>query len=377
MLLVLALAIAYVHLRENRLAAGLLFGVRAATLAAIAQTVVRSFWAESRERRQGAIAAGAFVAMVACALPVPLVLAGSIAAGLAADALRPGATNATTASPAGARPTAAVPTAANPTAARPAAAAMDSPTARAVVGTRVVARVARQLALGLALWIVPLVALAVALGPAHVVAREAFFFGKTALVAAGALPAVLAYAAQPLGAPPVWASAGEMLDGLGMGLVMSGHSLQMVPFFGFLAAWRSPGSWPGVTAGLAGAVTAGWAACLPAAWVLFVLGPRLRSLRGGRRVEAAIQGFRCGWTGVVAGLWTWLAVHLLFAGVRVWEGPLGWRGVAPRWWSLDLSAIALTAVAYLAVARWNWSPRVTVLASAGVGLLLRWGLGVL
>jgi chromate transporter len=68
----------------------------------------------------------------------------------------------------------------------------------------------------LALWIVPVIALAAWLGTDNVFSQIAVFFSKMAVVTFGGAYAVLAYVAQEAVQTFGWLKPGEMLDGLGM-----------------------------------------------------------------------------------------------------------------------------------------------------------------
>ena len=84
----------------------------------------------------------------------------------------------------------------------------------------------RVSALWLALWLVPVIALAAALGSDNVFSRIAVFFSKVAVVTFGGAYAVLAYAAQQAVDTYGWVSPDEMLDGLGMAETTPGRELE-------------------------------------------------------------------------------------------------------------------------------------------------------
>jgi chromate transporter len=67
------------------------------------------------------------------------------------------------------------------------------------------------------LWSVPVFLLAFCLGWNHTVVQEGTFFSKAALVTFGGAYAVLPYVAQQAVQTHRWLSAGQMLDGLGLG----------------------------------------------------------------------------------------------------------------------------------------------------------------
>src|SRR5262249_22212977 len=68
----------------------------------------------------------------------------------------------------------------------------------------------------LAIWLVPLAAVAFAFGPSHVLSQLAWFYSKLAVVTFGGAYAVLAYMAQEVVAGYGWLTPGEMLDALGL-----------------------------------------------------------------------------------------------------------------------------------------------------------------
>src|SRR5262249_43714763 len=76
-----------------------------------------------------------------------------------------------------------------------------------------VARALAVSAIWLALWLIPVIALLVALGGANVFSQIAVFFSKMAVVTFGGAYAVLAYVAQQAVENYAWLKPGEMLDG--------------------------------------------------------------------------------------------------------------------------------------------------------------------
>ena len=100
------------------------------------------------------------------------------------------------------------------------------------------APVLRTLAIWLAVWIVPLLAVAAIFGPDHVLAQLAIFFSKLAVVTFGGAYAVLAYMAQEVVNGYGWLTAGEMLDGLGLAETTNGPLILVTEFVGYIAALR-------------------------------------------------------------------------------------------------------------------------------------------
>ena len=92
----------------------------------------------------------------------------------------------------------------------------------------------RTIAIWLAIWIVPLVALSAAFAETPVFADLSLFFSKLAVVTFGGAYAVLAYMAQQAVETYGWLSAGEMLDGLGLAETTPGPLILVTEFVGFL-----------------------------------------------------------------------------------------------------------------------------------------------
>jgi chromate transporter len=95
----------------------------------------------------------------------------------------------------------------------------------------------------LLLWLAPVLALFLTLGPDDVFYRIASFFSQMAVVTFGGAYAVLAYVAQEAVDTFGWLQPGEMLDGLGMAETTPGPLIMVTQFVGFLAAFRSRQRW--------------------------------------------------------------------------------------------------------------------------------------
>ncbi|WP_460452609.1 chromate efflux transporter, partial [Alsobacter sp. SYSU BS001988] len=90
------------------------------------------------------------------------------------------------------------------------------------------------------LWLAPVLALLLALGPSDTFSQIALFFSKMAMVTFGGAYAVLAYVAQQAVESFGWLKPGEMLDGLGMAETTPGPLIMVLQFVGFMAAFRDP-----------------------------------------------------------------------------------------------------------------------------------------
>ncbi|WP_163564744.1 chromate transporter, partial [Klebsiella pneumoniae] len=82
----------------------------------------------------------------------------------------------------------------------------------------------------LVLWLAPVLALLLLLGPDNVFTRIATFFSAMATVSFGGAYAVLAYVAQEAVQSHHWLGPGEMLDGLGMAETTPGPLIMVLQF---------------------------------------------------------------------------------------------------------------------------------------------------
>ena len=153
-----------------------------------------------------------------------------------------------------------------------------------------VARALNVSAVWLALWLVPVAAIAVAFGADNVFSQIAIFFSKMAMVTFGGAYAVLAYVAQQAVEHYGWLKPGEMLDGLGMAETTPGPLIMVLQFVGFMAAFRDPGGLSPMLAGTLGGLLATWVTFTPCFLWIFLGAPFIETLRGNKALNARAVG---------------------------------------------------------------------------------------
>ena len=173
-------------------------------------------------------------------------------------------------------------------------------------------RTARVLAIGLAVWLIPLAAVALAAGSGSVLAQEAVFFTIASLVTFGGAYAVLAYVNQAAVVRFGWLSASEMAVGLSLAESTPGPLIMVVVFVGFLAAYREPASLAPVEAGVVGALVVAWATFVPSFLWIFLGAPSVERLRGNERLSGALTAITASVVGVIANLAVVFATSVLF-----------------------------------------------------------------
>jgi chromate transporter len=230
-------------------------------------------------------------------------------------------------------------------------------------------RAVRTAAIWLALWLAPVAAVVVMLGPADVFSQIAIFFSKMAVVTFGGAYAVLSYVAQRAVETYGWLTAGEMLDGLGMAETTPGPLIMVLQLVGFMAAFRAPGTLPPMLAATLGGLLATWVTFTPCFLWIFVGAPYIESLRGNRALAGALSAITAAIVGVILNLAIWFAVHAIFREVT----PVRSYGLsfdAPVLASVDIWALALCCVAIAAIFRFKigmlWT--LALCSALGIGL---------
>jgi chromate transporter len=351
MLALLALSAVYVAFGDTAVVAAVFAGLAPAVIAIVVQAVIRVARRSLTSPALVTLAAAAFVALTFFAVPFPVVVLGAGLLGwLVSRALpaRPGAGDVET-GPAGPEP---VVSDAN--------LHHDLPSAR---------RFLLVLALGLVLWAGPLVAVAVLVDSTSVFVDQGLFFSGTALVTFGGAYAVLAYVAQQAVEVYGWLAPGEMVRGLALAESTPGPLIMVVQFVAFLGAFRDPGTLNPWAAGVLASLLTVWVTFVPCFLFIFLGAPYAERLRGNRHLTAALNGITAAVVGVIASLATYFALHTLFGSTRfVALGPV--RAEVPVWSSVNLVAVAITALALVLMFWCRWSPLRTLVVCAGVGLVV-------
>jgi len=220
----------------------------------------------------------------------------------------------------------------------------------------------------LVLWLGPVLALVLALGPSNVFSHIAVFFSKMAVVTFGGAYAVLAYVAQEAVETYGWLKPGEMLDGLGMAETTPGPLIMVLQFVGFMGAFRDPGTLHPMVAGTLGGILATWVTFTPCFLWIFLGAPYIETIRGNKALSAALATITAAVVGVVLNLAVWFALHVLFAEVNEVRW-LGMKIEVPVPGSANVPSLILTLGAILAVFRFKIGMIPVLLACSALGIL--------
>jgi chromate transporter len=210
----------------------------------------------------------------------------------------------------------------------------------------------RVAVVGVVLWLVPLLAVATALGPHSLWSRVYLFFTQAALVTFGGAYAVLGYVTQHLVQNLGWVTAQQSVAGLALAETTPGPLVIVLQFMGFMAGWNNPAPLEPATAAILAALLESWATFLPSFVFIFLGAPHLERVTREPRVSAALAAITAAVVGIIATLGVLLArVVILPAGLA---GGVGW------------GALALAVVVWILLAR-NRLDLLWILALAALG----------
>ncbi|MCH8686426.1 chromate efflux transporter [Pedomonas mirosovicensis] len=360
-LAILALSYIYALLGNVPLIQGLFFGLKAAVLAVVLQAVVRIGTKALKNNVMRGLAAAAFISIFLLDIAFPLIvlsaaLIGYVGGRMGLRSFQSGGGHA-------------------------AATGKVVPDRATALGEELPGHAKPNLAWSLKisavlllLWLGPILALWLTLGPDDTFTRIATFFSQMAVVTFGGAYAVLAYVAQAAVETYGWLQPGEMLDGLGMAETTPGPLIMVVQFVGFMGGFRAPGALDPLVAATLAAVLTTWVTFVPCFLWIFLGAPFIERLRGNKALSAALTAITAAVVGVILNLAVWFALHALFAevrGHRLFGGTLD----VPVLSTVNLPALILTAAAVVAVFRFKVGVLPVLAACATVGIVYQLTIG--
>ncbi|MFV0383314.1 chromate efflux transporter [Paracoccus sp. (in: a-proteobacteria)] len=300
-MVIFALAGLYVAFGGVPLVDTLFLGVQAAAVVIVVEALLRVSRRALKSRSQWVIAGLAFVAIFFLGVPFPAIV---LAAGLYGAFAARGAVAAVTPQP-------------------------------PEGGLR---RTALTIAIGLAVWFLPLILLGL-FGGAPILIEIGAFFSRLAVVTFGGAYAVLAYMAQDVVTRLGWLSATEMMDGLGLAETTPGPLILVTQFVGFLAGYKAGGFGLAIGAAL---VTL-WVTFVPCFLWIFAGAPYIERISAQPRLSGALGAITAAVVGVILNLSLWFALHVVF-------GTVAERRAGPLvLWLPDLASINVVALALIAL----------------------------
>ena len=321
-LVMLGLSILYVHAAHLGWFSALFLGIKAAVLALVAQAVLRIGRRALNSPFKYLLSGLSFVALFFFNLPFPLVVLGAGAIGMVVAAFAPHWLRLK---------------------AEPVSEHRET-------GRSLLTLTLKTVLIWLAIWALPLAAIAFTLGPDHILFEIGAFFSKLGVVTFGGAYAVLGYMAQDAVQAHHWLSAGEMADGLGLAETTPGPLVMVTQFVGFLGAYRAPAPFSPMLAGVLGATVTTWTTFAPSFLGIFTFAPWIERLEHARRLQGGLAALTAAVVGVIANLAIWFVLHVIFSRVdAVRHGVITLQ--TPDWQSFDPLAFALSLLAMLLLFR--------------------------
>ncbi len=349
LLLLVALSWAYVAHGHTPLVAAVLYGIKAAVVAIVLHAAWRMGSRTLRNAWLWTIAAAAFVAIFALHVPFPAIVLAAAVVGVVGSRIAPqcfvpgGRTHTSRAGSSG-------------------AALIDDDTPPPAHAQRGRMGLVRVVAVGLALWVLPMALLAAWVGWGGTYTQMGWFFTKAALLTFGGAYAVLPYVHQGAVAHFGWLTPAQMIDGLALGETTPGPLIMVVAFVAFVGAWQSAelatlfGAEHRFAAAAFAAVLVTWFTFLPSFIFILAGAPLVESTHGDLRVAGPLAAITAAVVGVIASLALFIGRHVLW--------PQGWGG------GLDVAAALLALAAGVALWRFGRGVVEVVATSAAAGLAL-------
>ncbi|HXV61566.1 MAG TPA: chromate efflux transporter [Vicinamibacteria bacterium] len=343
------LGLSYVYAAYGNLpaVAAVLSGFKPVVVAIVVQAILKIGGRALRGPAHLALAVLGFVAIFYFEVPFPLIVLSAGVIGLVVARVLPslslvGSTEKQTVLP-GTRPTSVSP-----------ATVIDDDAPSAPHTLPSGRRALRILAIGIAAWVVPFLAIGSWLGWDSLHLAEYRFFTRAAFVTFGGAYAVLAYVTQAAAGSYGWISQAQAIDGLALAETTPGPLIMVVQFVGFMAGWNHPGDLGQATSAVTGALVTTYATFLPCFLFIFLGAPYIEVLRGHKGLTSALAGVTAAVVGVI------LNLALVFGTAVIWP-----RGLEndTNWF-----AAVVSLVAFLALHRLKIDVLWVVLAGGLVGL---------
>jgi chromate transporter len=339
--LMVGLAWLYAAGGDLRIVSSVFDGLAAAVVGIVGAAMLSIGGRALRGRAAAAVAGLAFLAIFVVGVPFPLVVLAAAGAGLVLGPERLGVTFDEGSN------------------------APASPISRPRPKPR---RTVLVLVVGLAAWWIPVLAVVGLTGTGSIYTQEALFFSQVAVISFGGAYAVLAYVGHEV-VRRFALSPDDVVAGLALAETTPGPLILVVEFYGFLAAYRNPGTLMPAVAGALGAAVTVWATFAPCFLWVFLGAPWVERLRANRALRSALAAVTAAVVGVIASLALTVAANVLFDDVET-ARPFFASIPRPVWSSIDVASVAIAAAAFVAIRRFRVNVAWVALGGGLAGLVL-------
>ncbi|WP_258371477.1 chromate efflux transporter [Pseudomonas alcaligenes] len=332
----------YIAFGDVPLVAGIFYGIKPAVTAIVLQAAHRIGSRALKNNWLWAIAGASFVAIFALELPFPLIVLGAAVIGYFGGRLAPqrfslGGGHASSDKSYG-------------------PALIDDHTPPPPHARFRWSRLVLLLAIGAALWLLPMGLLTALFGWDGTLTQMGWFFTKAALLTFGGAYAVLPYVYQGAVGHYGWLTPTQMIDGLALGETTPGPLIMVVAFVGFVGAYVQPvfGVESAFASGALAACLVTWFTFLPSFLFILVGGPLVESTHNELKFTAPLTAITAAVVGVILNLALFFGYHVLW--------PQGFSG------SFDWPSALIALAAAVALFRFKRGVIEVLLGCALIGL---------
>lgn len=306
--------------------AALLYGLKPAVAAIVAEAVIRIGKKALKTTALYILAALSFVAIYFAHLPFPVIIFVAAVAGYTLKESLTGKTSANAS-----------------------AAVEQAPVTLAEQGWRT----ARIAATGLVLWFTPVVLVGILMGWDSIFVNIGVLFSKAAVVTFGGAYAVLGYISQEAVTHYKWLMPEQMMDGLALAETTPGPLIMVNQFVAYVAAYNNPEGFSPALAGAMGGLLATWVTFVPSTMFIFVAAPYVDALRQNKRLSSALTAITAAVVGVVLNLGVNFTEHTLIPD----SGGFEWY------------ALVAGIVTFIGMTKYKWGMIPVIVCSALAGFL--------
>ncbi|MBI5635172.1 MAG: chromate efflux transporter [Nitrospirae bacterium] len=304
--------------------AAMLYGLKPAVVAIVAEAVIRIGKKSLKTRGLVVLAASSFLAIYFLNVPFPLLVFTAGIIGYLLDHRLSGKAKAD-----------------NPTAAETAQYTISGGWSRTV----------RIAAFGIILWSSPAILLGMWLGWDSIFVNIGILFSKAALVTFGGAYAVLGYISQQAVNHYGWLLPEQMMDGLALAETTPGPLIMVNQFVAYVAAYLHAPGLPPVIAGAIGGLLATWVTFVPSMLWIFIGAPYIETLRRNAKLSSALTAITAAVVGVVLNLAVNFSHHTLL----------------PEAGGFDWYALAASLIIFMGMTTFKWGMVPVIIGSAVTG----------
>lgn len=296
--ILIGLSWVYIAYGDIPVIAGVFYGIKPAVTAIVLHAAHRIGSRALKNNWMWAIAASAFVAIFALNVPFPVIVATAAIIGFLGGRMFPSKFNGSGGHRSSKKSYG--------------AALIDdhTPTPEHARFSKI--HLAKVVAVGVLLWLVPMGLLTASLGWSNTFTQMGWFFTKAALLTFGGAYAVLPYVYQGAVGHYGWLTPIQMIDGLALGETTPGPLIMVVAFVGFVGAYVQAAFGPehAFIAGALAATLVTWFTFLPSFLFILVGGPLVESTHDDLKFTAPLLAITAAVVGVVVNLAVFFAYHV-------------------------------------------------------------------